>query len=107
MCEMLVKATDNTHPDPECDLKQCWKKDDIVTIMDDGHPWGNKEGPPKFYIVYLPGVDKVDAAPYCRCWQSDLGDPDSILRRSKYSWDNVTQEFVDKETGTRTHKDDI
>lgn len=107
MCEMLIKATDNTHPDPHCNECHCWKTDDIVVVMEDGHIWGSKEGPPKFYIVSLPGVPKEDVMQYCCCWQTDPADPDSLQRRSKYSWDNATQEFVDKETGTRTHKDNI
>jgi hypothetical protein len=104
---MLIKAADNVHSDPDTDERCCWKKNDIVVIMEDGHPWGSKEGPPKFYVVSLPGIPKANVMPYCQCWQTDPADPDSLQRRSKYWWDNATQEFVDKETGTRTHKDTI
>ena len=103
MAEMLIKAADNTHPDPDTNECHCWKQDDIVVVVEDGHVWGGKEGPPTFYIVSLPGVAKADVIPYCQPWMND----ENVHRRSLYSWDDGTQEFVNKDTGVRTHKDNI
>ncbi len=103
MCEILVKATDNTHTDPTTDERSCWKTDDIVVVMDDGHLWGSKEGLPKFNVISLPGVATTSAKAYCVAWMTG----EDIMRRSLYWWDNATQEFVNKDTGVRTYKDNI
>lgn len=55
MARLLVKATDNTHPDPVKDLR-CYKRGDVVVVMPDGHEWGKEEGPPKFFTVDIPGA---------------------------------------------------
>lgn len=59
--ELLVKLTDNTHIDPAKDLR-CWKRGDVVAIMEDGHQWGLEEGPPKFFVIKMPGITKDKAA---------------------------------------------
>jgi hypothetical protein len=61
MAEILIKAFDNTYPDPEKDQKGCYKRGMPVVVMPDGHIWGSSEGLPNFYILKLPGVsvDKV------------------------------------------------
>jgi hypothetical protein len=59
MAELLIKAIDMTHPDPEKD-KGCYKRGDIVDVRPDGHPWGKEEGPPKFYIVKVPDAKPED-----------------------------------------------
>lgn len=55
--EILVKAEDHTHPDPEKDRRGAYKKGDVVVVMADGHPWGAKEGPPRFVRVLCPDLD--------------------------------------------------
>lgn len=61
MAELLVKAIDATHSDPEKDARGCYKRGDVVVAFDDGHEWGRLEVLPpdkggKFVIVKLPGV---------------------------------------------------
>jgi hypothetical protein len=56
MCEFLVKAIDATHADPVKDLRGCYKRGDIVDVREDGFGWGLEEGPPKFFIVKVPGL---------------------------------------------------
>lgn len=56
MAELLVKAVDATHADPEKDRRGCYKRGDVVVVREDGHAWGRKEGAPKFRVVKVPGV---------------------------------------------------
>ena len=55
MCEILIKAIDALHIDPEKD-KMCYKRGDAVVVMPDGHLWGKEEGLPKFVVVKIPGM---------------------------------------------------
>ena len=58
MCELLVKAVDANHPDPDTDHRGCYKRGDIVVVMSDGHQWGAGELDTNvFEIVKLPGID--------------------------------------------------
>lgn len=63
MCEILIFAGNNTHPDPEKDRRGCWKRGYPVVVKEDGHEWGAEERWPKFAILKLPGVPaaKVEA----------------------------------------------
>lgn len=57
MAELLIKATDATHPDPQTDRSGCYKRGDVVAVMPDGHSWGPEElNREKFYLIRLPGV---------------------------------------------------
>lgn len=56
MAEILVKAVSVAHPDPEKDRRGTHKKGDLVVVMPDGHPWGAREGPPRFVRVLCPEV---------------------------------------------------
>lgn len=56
MAELLIKAVDASHPDPDKDEAGCYKKGDIVHVVDDGHEWGAKEGLPTFVVVKCPGL---------------------------------------------------
>lgn len=57
MAEILVKAVDATNPDPEKQRRGCYRKGDPVLAMPDGHAWGAEEGPPKFVVIKVPGID--------------------------------------------------
>lgn len=57
MAELLIKAIDATHPDPEIDKAGCYKAGDVVVVMEDGHEWGRKEGLPNFVVLKIPGAD--------------------------------------------------
>lgn len=56
MAELLICARDATHADPDVDRRACYKRGDPVTVQPDGHPWGRKEGLPRFMVVKVPGV---------------------------------------------------
>ena len=56
MAEILIKARDATHPDPEVDRRGCYKRGDPVVVREDGHVWGAKEGLPNFRVLKIPGV---------------------------------------------------
>lgn len=62
--ELLVKAVDHTHSDPQIDAEGAYKRGDIIVVMPDGHTWGFEEVKPpteggKAYIVKIPGVDHM------------------------------------------------
>lgn len=61
MAELLVKAIDATHPDPEKDRRGCYKTGDVVVVMPDGHEWGKEEREPLFFVVKVPGLDVEEA----------------------------------------------
>ena len=58
MAEMLVKAIDATHPNPDKDRRGCYKRGMPVVVMDDGHEWGKEERLPKFVIIKIPLTSK-------------------------------------------------
>ena len=43
MAEILIKAIDFTHPDPDIDRVGSYKKGMIVFVKDDGYIWGRKQ----------------------------------------------------------------
>lgn len=49
-------AVSHTHPDASKDASGCYKRGDLVVVMEDGHPWGRGEGLPTFVRVKIPGV---------------------------------------------------
>ena len=63
MCEILIFAGNNTHPDPEVDRRGSWKRGYPVVVKEDGHEWGAEERLPKFVVVKIPGAPaaKVEA----------------------------------------------
>lgn len=58
MAELLIKAQDATHADPDADRAGCYKRGDVVAVMPDGHEWGAREGLPRFVRLRIPGVAK-------------------------------------------------
>lgn len=61
MCEILIFAGNNTHPDPATDRRGSWKRGYPVAVKEDGHQWGAEEGLPKFIVLKLPGVPVAKA----------------------------------------------
>jgi len=72
MAEILIKAEDFVHPDPEVDRRAAWKKGHPVVVKPDGHKWGREEGPPKFIIVKIPGVSPDQLQNYIQEWRDDI-----------------------------------
>lgn len=56
MCKIAVKLTDATHPDPEISKSGCFKRFDVVAVLEDDQNPGAKVVPPKFGIISIPGV---------------------------------------------------
>jgi hypothetical protein len=56
MAEILIKAVDAVHSDPEKDRRGCYKRGMPVVVQPDGHQWGSAEGLPNFVVLKLPGV---------------------------------------------------
>ncbi len=81
-CEILVKAIDHTHIDPDKDRRGAYKRGDPVVVMEDGHEWGLKERPPKFFVVKIPGLAVEAAKKYIES-EMDLSDPENpvVYRR--------------------------
>ena len=67
MAEFLIKAQDAPVPDGAGK----WYAARIVYVGEDGHTWGGEEGPPKFYIIKVPGVSRDDALQYTQEWRHD------------------------------------
>jgi hypothetical protein len=55
--EILVKAVNDSHSDPDIDKVSCFKKGYPVVIVPDNFTWGADEGLPLFVVVKVPGVE--------------------------------------------------
>jgi len=64
MAEILVKAIDATHNDPDKDRRGCYKRGMPVVVMNDGHEWGLEERLPKFVIIKFPMIPKDKVMKY-------------------------------------------
>ena len=111
MCELLVKAVDANHPDPDTDHRGCYKRGDIVVVMPDGHQWGAGELDTNvFEVVKFPGMSVDD---YLRMEQlEDLPNsaamkipalkrhiqeqPRNTAKRRRFAVDLNTQTILDK-----------
>jgi hypothetical protein len=80
MAEILVKAIDHVHSDPEKDRSGAYKRGMPVLVMPDGHPWGKEEGPPKFTIVKIPGLDPQTIRNKMESWKRTVDY--SVVNRS-------------------------
>lgn len=62
MAELLIRDIDKVNDDPYLDVR-CTKRGDVITVQEDGWPWGRKEvGNPIWRII------KLDA-PLSECLQ--------------------------------------
>lgn len=94
MAEILIKAIDATHPDPEKDRRGCYKRGMPVVVMPDGHQWGKDERLPKFVVIKLPGVSVEKVRKYIEPELAPVPDPAGIFplhRRRLWSitWDDL------------------
>jgi len=97
MCEILVKATNATHPDPDIDRRGCYKRGYPVVVMPDGHPWGNEERLPLFVVIKLPGVSVETAQKYIEPWEDALTPGQTYCRRKwKIKVDDLPASAVQK-----------
>lgn len=92
MAEILVKAIDHTHPDPEVDQRGAYKRGMPVVVMEDGHAWGSEEGLPKFWIIKIPGIAKSQVEKYIQP-DIDESDPQNPVTRRRRLWKIVHTEL--------------
>ena len=64
MTELLIKAIDATHPDPEKDRRGCYKRGDIVQVYEDGRCTEPPSPDSKMVIVKVPGLSVELARKY-------------------------------------------
>lgn len=79
MAELLIKAFDNTHPDPVKD-RVLYKRGDIVQVFEDGACTEPPAPGSKMMIVKVPGPKAADFADYVREEVSAI-EPDITLTR--------------------------
>jgi len=65
VAELLIKAADAPVPDSPGK----WYGARILRIEDDGFEWSPNEGPPIFYLLKVPGVEKESAQQYLEEWR--------------------------------------
>lgn len=87
MAELLVKAVNATHSDPNKDLRGCYKRGDIVLVRENGHVWGSLELKPpadggKFVVIKITDVTRAQVINWVlNHWATDLEGSDGIRRR--------------------------
>jgi hypothetical protein len=59
MARLLIKAVDSVHADPLTDKQGCYKRGDVVSVQEDSHNWGGKEGLPTFLQLNIAGIPKA------------------------------------------------
>lgn len=88
MAELLIKAVDATHDDPEKDQRGCYKRGDIVVVRPDGWGWGTQEVIPPasgglFVVVKITDVTPAQIRRWVKNnWSDDIeGNSDTRRRR--------------------------
>ena len=84
MAEILIKAIDHTHPDPDIDRRGAYKRGMPVVVFEDGHSWGSEECLPKFVLIKIPEVSAATVKKYIEPELGDVPDADGsfpIYRR--------------------------
>ena len=95
MCEILVKAIDSIHSDPDMDLIESAKRGDPIIVKPDGWPWGIEEKKPpaqggKFVILKLSGVEPSLIEEYITHHQTmDKKQEIIIFRKYKFHLDTL------------------
>jgi hypothetical protein len=83
MAILLIFDRDNTHPDPEKDVRGCWKRGMVVEVFEDDKPLVLPPAEP-FYLVKIAGVTKAQAEKYMAAHTDAEG---RILCRRLYKLD--------------------
>jgi len=66
MAEILIRAKNNVHSDPDKDRRGCYKRGMPVVVMPDGHQWGLLERLPDFVVIKVPMVSADRVEKYIR-----------------------------------------
>lgn len=108
MAELLIKAAEDDRL-PETPGK--WKTGMPVVAKPDGHEWGKKEGPPRFYIMKFPGMSVDELKEYVEQETEETEHGKKMLSRRKFKLDveNLTldkKQKLESTQGLRIDKDD-
>lgn len=99
MCEILIRAINNTHADADKDRRGCYKRGMPVVSRPDGHSWGAKERMPRFALIKIPGVSVDKVEQFCQAHRIDLGGGVFETYRCRcwiIRWDDLPQGAKDK-----------
>jgi hypothetical protein len=99
MAEILLKATDYTHPDATKDRRGSYKRGMPVVVVEDGHEWGSREGLPKFAVLKFPGVSVDRVQKYIEL-QFDAQGEVYRRRRWRVRWEDLPQAARNKLAST-------
>jgi hypothetical protein len=97
MAELLIKAVDATHGDPEKDAKGCYKRGDVVGVAPNGWEWGSLElkapaAGGKFVVVKITDVTRQQVVNWVRNhWDTEIDGTDGGVvtvrrRRVHINW---------------------
>lgn len=83
MAELLVKASNAVHVDPNADRQGCYKRGYPVLVMPDGWQWGAQEQLPNFVVFKFPliAVDNPVLLKWTQAWKVDVSTADGRIRR--------------------------
>lgn len=89
MCEILVIAHDKTNPNDTVKDAKLYKRGDVVVVVEDGHPWGDKDRSlALFRIVKLPNVTPSEASMWLgREPETNPRQPSRMLQRRLWTLD--------------------
>ena len=77
MCEFVIKRIDATNADPEKDIRGCYKRGDIIAVMEDGLA----DTMPHLTVIKVPMLDISTARMYMDSIKDAEG---NVLCRRKY-----------------------
>lgn len=91
MAELLVKLESSTDP---TNLKT-WDRGHVISVQEDGWPWGSSECPPKFCVVKISDMTVEEARVYL---ESEMEIPEEgrhdmkvlSIRKNKFDLDDVS-----------------
>ncbi len=86
MALFLIMGENHTHPDPVKDARGCYKRGDIVEVMEDNQHDGNIVAnpiAPPFYLLRVSGLTKAEAVRYMDR-DFDPGNGSPLRRRARH-----------------------
>lgn len=89
MALLLVMGENRTHADPIKDARGCYKRGDIVEVLEDGKHDGDLARNPiaqPFFLVRITGVTKAQVEKYLEP-EMDTVDPTRLVRRRRFRLD--------------------
>jgi hypothetical protein len=75
VAEILVRAANNVHADPNVDARAMWKRGMMVAVKPDGHIWGAEEVRPAFVYIKIPLIDVSRCQKYLSDYIGVDGEP--------------------------------